>query len=185
MGKLRVMSPSRKNPTDSKHTETDLVTDPALWLNDRPVWVSVTGDSMEPFLKTGDRVLVQAAEYGEFHSGDLIVFRNGPEITIHRLLRGEDRGFLEMGDNRARGVRHSWPEKGGRAERLEREGKERDLISAPARNAACLAARRSRLRHRLETLASCLPGRILPGGLRSANRLFFRWIWKDPLRSAD
>ncbi len=182
MGKPRVMPSSRKNSTDPKQSEVDLLRDPALWLSDRPVWISVMGDSMEPLLRTGDRIQVQAAEYGDFLSGDLIVFKNGPEITIHRLLRADGLGFLEMGDNRARGVGHPWPGRVGRAVRLERAGEELDLRSTPARTAARRAARRSLLRHRLEALSGWLPGRILPGGLRRVSRLFFRWIWRDPCR---
>ena len=59
--------------------------DPAVWLSDRPVSLVVTGGSMEPFLKEGDRVEVVRTSPDELGRGQIIVMRRG---RIQQSLKG-------------------------------------------------------------------------------------------------
>ncbi len=63
--------------------------------------IPVQGSSMEPLLRHGDVVEV-AHRPGPLRRGDVIVFKLGDSVVVHRLLR-QDRGrtrYLTRGDNR-------------------------------------------------------------------------------------
>ncbi len=66
-----------------------------------------SGNSMNPTLKTGDRLKVGPVKFSDVKIGDIVVF--GPKNpTCHRVIgkyraRGQDY-FLEKGDNRACGT---------------------------------------------------------------------------------
>lgn len=131
------------------------------WLADGPVSVRVAGDSMEPTLRDGDRVEVVSAHRGELTVGDLIVFRAGGELVVHRLLRVGPEGFLEMGDNRTMAAHYPWPATIGRVAAAERDGFRTDLSTEAARRTGRARAARSLRRHRAEGFASKLPGSLL------------------------
>lgn len=89
-------------PEQPLPTPTTLAAALALWQHsgqrhDFPV----QGSSMEPLLRPGDVVEV-VHRPGPLHCGDVIVFKQGDSVVVHRLLRqNRKRGrFLARGDNR-------------------------------------------------------------------------------------
>jgi hypothetical protein len=129
----------------------------ALWLTGEPVCVSVSGTSMEPTLRTGDRVEVVRASREELLPGDLVVFERAGEVTVHRLLAMREERFLEKGDAHPLGVWHPWPEILGKVVAVSREG---PGISTPEPFLAGYQrklGRRHFLRHALTVRASSLP----------------------------
>ena len=140
------------------------------WLAEGPVSVGVSGDSMEPALRDGDRVEVSPAAPSDLRPGDLVVFRAGDSLVVHRLLLADAAGFLEMGDNRALGARYPWPRRIGRVTAVLGAGGRVDLGTPEARRGARAIAGRSLRCHRAEAFASRLPGRLLPRILRGLAR---------------
>ncbi len=69
----------------------------ALRLRGRTV-VRVTGRSMYPTLRNGERVVVYPVAYDELAVGDLIVFHDGRGIICHRLIRKANRLLYLKGD---------------------------------------------------------------------------------------
>lgn len=69
-------------------------------------YVLVSGTSMEPGLHTGDLVLVRARS--GYEVGDAVAFRvpagevGAGSIVIHRIVGGDERGYVTQGDNRDR-----------------------------------------------------------------------------------
>jgi signal peptidase I len=69
------------------------------------VELTATGYSMFPTLKPGDRVIVKPFRNGELPiSGSIVVYRDGNELIIHRLIEiktlpGKN-GFITRGDSR-------------------------------------------------------------------------------------
>jgi signal peptidase I len=68
------------------------------------VWVS--GDSMEPTLRSGDFVVLRLAD--SYRTGDVVAFRipdgeaGAGTFVIHRIVGGsESTGFITQGDNKA------------------------------------------------------------------------------------
>lgn len=69
----------------------------------RPLYV-VSSSSMEPTLRVGDIILVQAAPFEQLTVGDVIVFQKGslPVIVhrVHEIIDGEGRRLvITKGDN--------------------------------------------------------------------------------------
>lgn len=132
--------------------------------------VLVCGDSMEPSLVDGDCVEVVPAGAGDLEPGDLVVFRAGDALLVHRLLLKDAAGFLEMGDNRTLAARYPWPERLGRVTAVLGARGRVDLRSPGERSRAQALTARSLRRNGIETVASRLPGRILPRLLRGMAR---------------
>jgi signal peptidase I len=65
-------------------------------------WGQVVSNSMWPAIKKGDRVLVERVLWDDLRFGDIIVFRKGETLSVHRVLakRGAKTGgcLLEKGD---------------------------------------------------------------------------------------
>ncbi|MPZ64091.1 MAG: signal peptidase I [Pseudonocardiaceae bacterium] len=65
--------------------------------------VTVTGDSMEPGMVTGDLAVVRKT--GDYAPGDVVAFRipneaEQPPVVIHRIVDGDaDSGYRMQGDN--------------------------------------------------------------------------------------
>lgn len=47
--------------------------------------IRITGNSMQPLFRPGDRILIQHGSDG-FRRGDVLVFRMADQIVVHRLL---------------------------------------------------------------------------------------------------
>ncbi|MBU0511046.1 MAG: S24/S26 family peptidase [Chloroflexi bacterium] len=62
--------------------------------------IPVKGTSMYPSLRPGDVTLIVHG-YEKFRAGDILVYRSGDQVVIHRFLRWLPDGTLLMaGDNR-------------------------------------------------------------------------------------
>jgi signal peptidase I len=93
------------------------------------VWMPVKGTSMLPMLRVGDRVKVQRVD-GDLQLGDIVVFRQGSELIIHRVLGFRRNQWYTRGDN----VMHFDPPIStddilGRVSELERRGKHYNLTT--------------------------------------------------------
>ena len=62
-----------------------------------PWELAVTGNSMFPSLKAGDRVTVRRED--TYSPGDIVVFRHNGGLTVHRLLWQLDNRVTCKGDN--------------------------------------------------------------------------------------
>ena len=66
------------------------------------IWWPFASDSMSPYIKEGDVVLVQHASR-RFRVGDVVVFKRGEDLVAHRVVsvrgRGEDTIYRTKGDN--------------------------------------------------------------------------------------
>lgn len=60
----------------------------------------VEGTSMEPTLQTGDVVVViKGVKPGELSVGDIVVYRRGSSLIIHRVVSVGHSGIVTKGDN--------------------------------------------------------------------------------------
>lgn len=66
------------------------------------IWWQFVSNSMSPYIKEGDVVLVQHASR-RFRVGDVVVFKRGEELVAHRVIsvrgRGKDTIYSTKGDN--------------------------------------------------------------------------------------
>jgi signal peptidase I len=107
-------------------------------------FIPITGHSMQPLLRAGDRVLVAHGSAG-VRRGDVIVFQRQGGLVAHRVLRVESRPsgrvFLTKGDNSRRfDPLLSANEVVGRALAVERGGRQISLDTAAWRAAGWLIA---------------------------------------------
>lgn len=134
------------------------LTDPALWLSEQPITITVRGISMAPFLREGDRVEVARVEPASLKRGDLVVFLRGREVVVHRFLLVRGDRFLEKGDSQPLGNWSEWPVAVGRVLALRRDNERTDLSAPPwPRRMASLGGKQLR-GHRIGLLAQRLPG---------------------------
>lgn len=135
--------------------------DPALWLSDQPVTITVRGVSMVPFLEEGDRVEVVRSASGDLRAGDLIVFLRGGEVVVHRFLAAQGGLFLEKGDAQCRGNWAPWPVALGRVVVLRKEEGRLDFAADPWPRRMAALGREHRRSHRAYAFAEKLPGTLL------------------------
>ena len=72
------------------------------WIGSSRRWacLKVSGTSMLPFLRSGDRVAIGPLEPGRvLKLGDLVVFRFGNQVLLHRFLVQRGGRLLMKGDN--------------------------------------------------------------------------------------
>lgn len=66
-------------------------------------WLTVSGRSMVPLIRTKDWVLVSKAAEGQIGLGDIVAFRRANMLVVHRVLKksltAKGVYFLEKGDN--------------------------------------------------------------------------------------
>ena len=71
----------------------------------RDIVLRLEGTSMMPLLKRGDRVILKAANAEQLRRGELIAYREGGNIIVHRFIRKkriDDKWLLcQKGDNLA------------------------------------------------------------------------------------
>jgi signal peptidase I len=103
-----------RTPSVKKSPVPDLVVDIALesWQSSgKQSSFTVTGDSMRPFLLSGDILLINH-DWKDSCPGDLLAYRLGSRLVVHRLFRiehdGTERLLYLKGDNR---IRHDAPVK--------------------------------------------------------------------------
>lgn len=63
------------------------------------VWIPVVGNSMEPFLRERDEVLLQAAREADVAIGDVVLARWGQRYVLHRVVRKKADELWLAGDN--------------------------------------------------------------------------------------
>ena len=66
----------------------------------RDMTLTVTGVSMEPYMKEGDSVTVK--KYDDYSVGEVLVFLYKGELLIHRLIKIENGRYFCKGDNALR-----------------------------------------------------------------------------------
>jgi len=116
-----------------------------------PRLLRARGDSMEPIIREGDRLLVRGVEPQHLRVGDIVVF--GRPFTCHRLVAvhrrdGELHG-IEQGDGHVTGTAIPLRLVVGRVEAIERGAHQVSLTGRWRRAQARLLAARSLLRHLL------------------------------------
>ena len=57
---------------------------------------AVLSGSMEPYMKTGDFILVR--EQADYAVGDVVLFHDGGSLVTHRITRRTAAGFVTKGD---------------------------------------------------------------------------------------
>lgn len=63
------------------------------------VWLKVAGASMLPLLRDGDRVELLPLAPERLRRGDLLVFRQGEHLVVHRLVARRGGCWIARGDN--------------------------------------------------------------------------------------
>lgn len=104
--------------------------------------IAVTGRSMFPFIRDGDRVLVTHGA-GGVRRGDVILFRREGMLIAHRVLQSCETGstFVTKGDNAFDlDPTLNAQEIVGRVRAVEREGRRMSLETAPWRVVGWLIA---------------------------------------------
>jgi signal peptidase I len=95
---------------------------------DQTMRLRVDGDSMHPWLRKGDIVLVQCVDPGSISKGDVIVVRSAGAFVTHRIVASGLDGWYTKGDNALRLDRPVQPEMiVGRVVTIERNGKNRSF----------------------------------------------------------
>lgn len=65
-------------------------------------WLPVLTHSMEPLIRPGNQVLVSMVPTDKIRRGDIVVFRSGDELIVHRVLKRWQTAngvyFIEKGD---------------------------------------------------------------------------------------
>jgi peptidase S24-like protein len=63
------------------------------------IWIRVTGKSMNPLIRHGDRVLL-ASQRGAPRRGQVVLLDAGGSPLLHRIVRGDGESVVTRGDNR-------------------------------------------------------------------------------------
>lgn len=63
------------------------------------LWLRVSGASMLPLLRDGDRVEIRPAAPEDLRRGDLLVFQQGEHLVVHRLVARWGEAWVARGDN--------------------------------------------------------------------------------------
>lgn len=61
------------------------------------LWINVEGISMRPILKSGNRVEIHKKE--KYEIGDVVVFRDGDNMIVHRIIKYTADHIITKGDN--------------------------------------------------------------------------------------
>jgi hypothetical protein len=103
----------------------------------RRVSIDAQGVSMEPLIRSGDRLTIRMMAPHALASGDVVAFLRDGQIVVHRLVKKRKAGdawrFCEKGDGLAG---WNWVEEAdvlGRVEVIEREGRRVHLLGFPWR----------------------------------------------------
>ncbi len=88
------------NPKIASYVLNDLWEE--LLMKNGACWARVVSDSMYPVIRRGNQVLVEKAFLDKIRFGDIVVFKRGGMLTIHRSIGRREIGgryhFLEKGD---------------------------------------------------------------------------------------
>lgn len=62
-------------------------------------WLVVSGESMIPFLKPGDKVLAESCAFSQLKKGDIILFSHEDSFFTHRIIRMKEDALQTKGDH--------------------------------------------------------------------------------------
>jgi signal peptidase I len=96
-----------------------------------PYWWRPRGFSMRPVIEDGDRVLVAPLEPARLRSGDIVKFRFGDELRMHRLLARRGERLVFRGDATAEEEVVDAEAIIGLAVAVQRDGRIRKLSRSP------------------------------------------------------
>ncbi len=100
-----------------------------------PLMLRVSGSSMFPFLKAGDKVKVRKESLSKVPAGSLIIYQEGGRLFSHRLIqkiKGKEKYFfLEKGDNTLNFSLRGEDDYLGKVEKIESQEKIKDLERFP------------------------------------------------------
>jgi len=85
--------------SDYKHQQAALNLLQDETLDGQRFKLRVTGPSMAPLLRPGDRVIAESVRPAELVRGDLVVVRRSEDLVTHRLIFIDARGWHTKGDN--------------------------------------------------------------------------------------
>lgn len=97
------------------------------------VELTIEGGSMAPFLRPGDVVTLALARPEALRPGDVVAFRAGPRLVVHRLLAIEAESLLLRGDAGPAADRIPPDALAGRVVRASRGGRRLRLGLGPER----------------------------------------------------
>lgn len=71
-----------------------------LYKKKQKSWLTILSGSMMPLLQIGDKALIHTVKRAEIRVGDVILFKTGDKLVIHRVIhRYNSFSFLQKGDN--------------------------------------------------------------------------------------
>jgi hypothetical protein len=65
---------------------------------DGSAWVREVSDSMAPLIRAGDRLRLAPIDRARVRAGDLVAFRRGSLVIVHRVLARDAAGLVTKGD---------------------------------------------------------------------------------------
>lgn len=65
---------------------------------DGSAWVRESTDSMTPLVRAGDRLRLAPIDRAHVHPGDVVAYRRGPHLIVHRVLACDAAGVVTKGD---------------------------------------------------------------------------------------
>jgi signal peptidase I len=65
---------------------------------DGSAWVRASTDSMTPLLRAGDRLRLVSVDPTRIRPGDLVAYRRGAHLIVHRVLLADAAGLVTKGD---------------------------------------------------------------------------------------
>lgn len=116
-----------ERPAKLRHDEKqrNLLWERAFWEKGEG-WVRVVSSSMTPLIKEGERVLVLPVEVPQARRGDVLLFRQGDELVIHRMLAkrdlGQETSILQQGDQGGEALWIPWRSVIGQVVAVEKRG---------------------------------------------------------------
>ena len=94
------------NPLSKDHSKASIDALVELFSNGEEVWITISSDSMAPYLNPSDEVLLYALPSTGPRFGDCIAWRDEGRLILHRFLFCRSCGFATKGDrsNRLDGI---------------------------------------------------------------------------------
>lgn len=105
----------------------------------RQVRIPVQGQSMRPFLRDGDTVVLAPAGVRDIRKGTVVLARTAQGVVLHRVVKLDKQELTLAGDaNAFRVEKADWAQVAGMVVAAGRNGRELPWHSFPLRVAVCL-----------------------------------------------
>jgi signal peptidase I len=120
---------------------------PDVLARDGFAWVRESSDSMAPLIRPGDRLRLAPIDRSSLQQGDVVAYRRGPHLIVHRVIVRQRDGVITKGDALPhRDTALPWDALVGRVVALvDVGGRVHDLSSGPWSAVTRLVAPLSRL----------------------------------------